>query len=837
MSQHHQITKPSIWLLLGLSATGLSHWNHASSLTVHSRLTATAEDQSSTIQIYTREDILMSGESHVADFIRNLPSNSFGSFRPRSGSTAQGDAAVSLRGIGEGRTLVLVDGRRLPKSPHAPAWQNLNLLPLGAIERIEVMTEGGSALYGADAVGGVINVVTRDDFEGVELMLGTADVSFPKAGGEREEGSLIFGARSDRSSLLAGLSWNDREMVLQRHLPVDLSSHSGGNTFTTLTDGFDDFNFTAYVTGCENLGPGFSLAESSLSLSGLSCVFDLASVSAEEPSLENKSFYAKARHEMNDRWTLWANTSFIQVESFSQLSPAFAASMDSDPLSISSLNNPTNPNSSLYDPSLGLAPQEVNWWHRFAALGNRENTINQQQLDFQVGTQADWSWAALEFGLRHSDNRASDVRRNQLLPAAAEGFIADGSYQLGNPFATPENVLNAMRITLIREAKYDQDEWFTTLRFEAFELPGGPVEMVAGATYMDEEYFDLYDPQSSAGTVAGSGGRSASGDRETTALFLEAGLPINEQLGLNVAARYDDYSDVGSEVSTKFSAMWQPHEQWHLRAVYGQDHRTPDLRTLNQAPFMGAGAITIPVVQPEAVLVANPQLRSEQVDQFSVDLRYEISDHWQMKLGYWDISLDDRIQFFASIPLESLLERGLNTPAGLGCEADGQGGYSRCFVGYGNGGSLEVDGATLDVYANHELFGGQWNSHLQVSHVNEINSEFIGITSSNHPFPSARGRLSNTFTKGDWQVAYHINHITGESDDDDFFYVPSWTSHDVQINYHTPWQGVFTLGAQNIGEELPRFNGQFTLEGDSQYERELYHAYGRIVYARYTQTF
>ncbi len=809
----------------------------SSNTTVGSRLESSLMQSASGVQIYTRDEILQSGESNAADFIRNLPSNSFGSFRPQVGSTAQGDAAVSLRGVGTSKTLVLVDGRRLPKSPHAPAWQNLNMLPMGAIDRIEVMTEGGSALYGADAVGGVINVVTRQEYEGVELMLGTADVSFPSAGGEREEGSLVFGTHTDRSGLLAGISWNDREAVFQRDLPVDLSIDTIGNSFTTLTNGFDDFNFTALETACESLGAGFSLIENNLALNGLRCGFDRSSAAAEEPTIENKSMYVKANHQINDSWTLWASTSFNQVESFGVLSPASYGSIYSDPLSINSQNNPTNPNSPLFDSSLGLEPQVVNWWHRFAALGNRETSVTHQLLDFQVGAQAKLSWADLDFGFRHSDNQVSDVRRNYLLFSVAESLIQNGDYSLGNPLATPNDVLNTMRITLFREAKYDQDEWFGTISFEAFELPGGAAQMVVGAVYMEEEYYDLYDPQTAAGMVADFFDDSAGGVRETTALFLEAGLPINDKFNVNLAARFDDYSDVGSETATKFTAIWQPMDKLTIRGTFSQDHSTPDLQTLNQVPI-NRSAFTTPVVIPDAIRIANPKLRSEQVDQFNIDIQFVLSDQWQFNLGYWDLSLDDRIQYYSTFVLRNLPNENQQIPPGLSCVPDGQGGYSQCFEGYGNGGSLELDGVTLDVHANYELFGGLWKSHLQVTHINEIQTSFAGISSStSNVHPSARGRLTNSFAIGDWQFAYHINHITGEQDEFNFFSVPSWTSHDVQINYQTPWRGIISVGAQNIGEELPKFDGLFSLEGDSQYNRSLYHAYGRIVYARYTQTF
>lgn len=113
------------------------------------------------ITVIDRQDIDASGDTNVADFLRNTTFNSFGSFRPQSGSSAQSFAEVSLRGLGGSRTLVLIDGRRAPVSPTTGSGQDLNSIPLAAVERIEILSDGASAIYGSDAIGGVVNIITR----------------------------------------------------------------------------------------------------------------------------------------------------------------------------------------------------------------------------------------------------------------------------------------------------------------------------------------------------------------------------------------------------------------------------------------------------------------------------------------------------------------------------------------------------------------------------------------------------------------------------------------------------------------------------------------------------
>ena len=166
------------------------------------------------ITVINRAQIDASGEISVADYLRATTFNSFGSIRPQSGSSAQATAGIGLRGLGEGRTLVLIDGRRAPVAAATGTFQDINAIPLAAVERIEILSDGASAIYGSDAIGGVVNIITRKDFNGAEFSYGRGMPS--RAGGDTENASIIFGASSDRGRVLAGISMNDRDIVFQR---------------------------------------------------------------------------------------------------------------------------------------------------------------------------------------------------------------------------------------------------------------------------------------------------------------------------------------------------------------------------------------------------------------------------------------------------------------------------------------------------------------------------------------------------------------------------------------------------------------------------------------------
>ncbi len=794
------------------------------------------------VMIYSREDILRSGESNIADFIRNLSVNTFGSFRVQSGSSAQSTSAVNIRGLGSSRTLVLVDGRRLGNAPTRVSAADLNLIPMGAVERIEVLNDGASAIYGADALTGVVNVITRSEFQGVEVMLGGAEASIPYNGGEREEGSVLFGSQSEHSSLLAGVSWNDREIILNRDEPWTTPAFSiFGNNFTTISNGFDNFDLMPIPGGCDFPGTGYRQR-----FTFDICGYDFDLQAADEASIENKSFFAKAKHQINDHWKIYADSSFRRTESYGQFAPVPGNSVLGNPIPVDSPNNPTNPNSPIYDPRFSFAIP-VNWWHRFDALGNRENTVKNQQLDFKLGTTGQFKAVTLDFGIRHLDNRSHDVGKNYVLRSAAESLINSGIYDLANPYAASENVLNSLRTTIFREARFDINEYFITSKFKVYELPAGMVSAVVGLEYRQEKYLDQYDPQSEANQILGSAGNSAGINRDIKSAFFETIVPIFDSLDLRLAVRNDDYSANGDAFNSNILLRYQPINNLSLRASYSENSRAPDMRLISQKPITSSLELRDPTTcinqgfDPgcaafvEQTSFANTRLAAELSSQKVIGANFKIKDWFEIDLNLYDLNITNRIRSFTS---QYILNAELNSepiPSGLGCIRAPNGTLARCFVGFGNLGRVDTSGADLSVLFNYGLFGGQFNHHLQTSYIHDQSVDRGRDLISNPGQPQYRATLNNSYTRGNWQINYALNGIDKQQSSGFSSAVPSWITHDVQFNYHMPWRGMISIGAKNVGEKLPPVGlGQITRQA---YNFSLYDGFGRIVYARYTQTF
>ncbi len=823
-----------------------------------SRIMRTDVEGALPVTVISREDLDLSGYASAADFIRQLPFNSFGSFRPQSGSSAQGDAELSLRGLGSDRTLILVNGRRLPKSPASGASQNLNVIPLGAVERIEILSDGASAVYGSDAIGGVVNVILRDDFEGMEVMWGAGSPSIPENGGDRREGSVTLGTSSDKTSMMAVASWNTRDIVFARDLPW---TPSGGSVFSNNYTEVNNFNWTVLPGACNestgNRTDTFFELESPSAITGTRCGYDFSRVSADEASSDVSSIFARADHRVSTDWSVFADFWYSETESFGRYAPVPDSNFFYPGLETpgDSPNNPTNPASPLYDPEGAAVLGDntpVQIWHRFDALGNRDTTVGNRLTDFNGGFSGTFRGMNVELGYRITENRLTEIGRNFLLGTRAWELINSGEYDLVNPTQNSADLLNSIKVTTSRISKYDQRESYGSVAWSMFEMGGGAVQWVVGAEYREEDYDDRYDSLSESGSVGGSAGNSAGLDRHATAIFFETLLPVLDNVEFSLAGRFDDYSDYGSDFSPKVSARWQPVDGLTVRGSYGEGFRAPTLDILSQQDAFSADTVNDPqtcanigesascTLQINGLRTANPNLDSENSTQFSFGIGFAPTNWLNGTLDYWSTEIEERITFFDA---QELVDRDIGReqrpiPSGLGVERAANGTITRIVQGFGNEGLEETSG--IDLALNTRFLEGLTNN-LAVSYTLDYSINGGRNEVGEEGKPQFRVTLGNTYQILDFSFAWNMNlidgtdEVLGEDGSVAFEAAPTWVTHDVQATYHTPWEGSFTLGALNVFEKFPPIGA-----GDTdvrEYDFNLYSGEGRIAYVRYTQRF
>jgi len=788
------------------------------------------------VQVIDRETIDASGDISVAELLRDSTYASFGNFKPQSGSSAQSLADIDLRGLGSQRTLVLIDGRRAPKSPFVGTAADLNAIPLAAVERVEILSDGASAVYGSDAIGGVINVILRKDFEGAEISYGRGNPAI--TGGDTESGSAMIGASGDRGSLLAGVSFSNRGMVFTRDqigYVQGVSSYSNRYRLESA--------ITGGPTGAFINMPGFACNEGGFYIiqSTGACSFDFNAVAANEASIDNSALYTRGEYQINDNWSTYLNASVTRTESFGRYAPALAELyLPSD-----------SPNDPVQGDNLGVFLR-----HRFAAAGNRDNTVDSTNSDVSVGFLGRIADKFdLEFAARRTEYKGFELGRGQIVDTLAAVAAAEGTYNLLDPFGNSQSVLNSIQATINRDTRWLGREVFGTASFDVFEMGGGTSAMVVGAEWREEDYADIYDSLSAAGVIGGSAGNSAFGGRNVRSAYAEWLFPITSNFDITAAGRFDKYSDYGSDFAPKIAFRFQPWENVTFRGSYGEGFVAPSLPELTQQPAFSADPVVdfdtcvafggnpatcdSDEIQVDATVIANGALSSEQSQQWTIGASWDALEWLNVTADYYDTEITDTINAFSS---QELIDRSNNPllgpiPSGLGVNRDPQtNGITEIVRGSANDGVLNTDGLDVNVRTDFDLGGfGKLNNHLNVAMINNFEINGLGNTTGFIGTPNMRAALNNSWTFGDFTIALNTNFIKGQSRTTatDPRTVGGYSTHDLQVQWNAPWNAKIALGATNIGDRYP----ELVDVAGRPWNFFLYDAYGRTPYVRYTQSF
>lgn len=776
------------------------------------------------VTVITRADIDSSGDVSVADVLRDTTFASFGNFRPQSGSSAQSLATIDLRGLGSGRTLVLIDGRRAPTNPlSASSGTDVNAIPLAAVERIEILSDGASAIYGSDAIGGVVNIILRKDFNGAEIRYGVGQTKVQ--GGDLYDGAATFGISGDRGSLLGGASVSDREIVFTR-------DQIGGNI-----RGISAFgnNYYDYDTGRIFAVPGFDCTQGAFYpiASNGRCSFDFNSVAANEAAIKNKSVFARGEYEINENWTTYLTANVTKVYSFGRYAPVPGVVVASD----------GTPSDIVQGDGL-----PTYFYHRFAAAGNRDNNTDTTNSDFLLGFEGQLNDRfGVEFGLRRSDYKFNEIGRGYIVGSLANAAIDRGDYLLTDPFGASEETLNGFRVTIGRDSRFQTRELFGSLNFDLFEMGGGTSNAVVGAEYREDEFVDQYDSLSESGTVLGSAGNSSGGARNVHAAYFEWLFPFSSTFDITLAGRWDRYSDYGSDFSPKIAARWQPLQNLTLRGSFGQGFRAPALdiltqkRTFSAEPIsdaiscVAAGADPDCSLQVDTFSIANPTLASEQSDQFSLGVVYDPFEWLDVSLDYYDIEIEDSISGYSAQDIVNCSRDPATfgaCPAGLAATFAPNGALRTLTTGFANRGVLKTDGLDLKLNTDFDLgTRGSLKNSLAVARV--LNYEVSDITgrlvdqTDLGGAPDTRATLRNLYEYGNFGIGFDTHFIGSNG---------AWggyATNDVQFTYKAPWNARISVGATNVGDRYPElipYNGR-------PFNFFLYDAYGRTTYFRYIQQF
>ncbi len=656
-----------------------------------SNIARTEAEGVSPVQTITREEIERSGVTTATDLVNRI-SSSMSGYSPTQAlgdSAKPGFSGASLRGLGSTNTLILLNGRRIANYAFDSGAVDLNTIPLAAVERVEVLLDGASAIYGTDAIGGVINFITRTDYVGGQVM-GFAD-SPRKPGGGKQQFGLAGGAgnlQGDGFNLFGSIDHQksqairaiDRDFAKTSYLPQDGVNKTSGNSFPANVQTATGVINPGFASGC--------LPPVSIPFPNGTCRYDYASRIDIVPPQEKTSLFLSGAFQVDRAMQLYGELNYVHnVMTFavSETPASAATTFNGDPL-LYPANGP-------FDPYAG-AQGDLNLFWRAIPAGRRtdEATSNSARAVAGIkGLALDWDY---NVGVSYNKTKAKDkftdgwMYESKLLPAMFTGLI--------NPFgpqtAAGQALLDSTKVTgVVREATGTVPTLDARVSKELTRMPAGPLGAAFGVELRQEKFVDDPSPVMSSGDVLGGGGNQShqEGSRNVKALYGELSVPIAKSLEGQVAVRMDQYSDVGSTTNPKVGFKWTPVRELGFRGSYNTGFHAPGLFDLHGPQITSNTANThddparcpggVPVnpitqaldcnVQQNARIGGNTALTPEKSKQFSLGVIAEPWRNASLTVDFYDIdrsntigTLSDDLVFSDPAKYSALIVRGPGAP-------------------------------------------------------------------------------------------------------------------------------------------------------------------------------
>ena len=672
-----------------------------------SRIQRTDMETANPVAVFTAEDIEKTGFTTVAEFLRTTAAS--GGFNESSTlSQAAGASSIGLKGFGSSYTLILLNGRRLPKNSAGGVFTDVNQLPMAAVQRIDVLPDGASAIYGSDAVAGVINIITKTDFEGVDIKA-RYGAAIEHMDADEKSLSVVAGASNETTNILFSVEHFDRSPVraLDREFgrTALIEGHPGGDGRSTWgipgsiyvgSNDLKDANGNLVKDKDGNTIPSAPIADKNSGWAPWSdcpeedhasngrCYYDFAPLYQLQPKSDRQSLYTQITHQATDDLIIDGQFRYTRAYTLTSNAPApGSVEVTDSPYLADFLRNDRFKD----DPETAEAIiKEIEAGDAFAYVGrryvdfpNREKDNTNETFEAVVGAEYSINdeWVAdFDLGFSRLTNRQIGAA-GQLLRAEVEEKFADGTL---NPFIINDcsseelsQVCKDLQSSIHRTGEFEM--MYSSLNFSGlttFELPGGEIGVATGLDYRKEKYRDRADTASINGDVIGGAGSNGGGEATNKAAYLELSLPIIENMELNLAGRYD-VADWGVSDASEFTysakVSYSPIDNLLLRASYGTGFKMPDLDDLYTAESFGVnkavdtklcqqnGGDDCKKVELNSKSGGNAELQPETSTSYNLGVVYQVTDELSFSIDYWSLEIEDKI---GSLDIQEILDAEAN---------------------------------------------------------------------------------------------------------------------------------------------------------------------------------
>ncbi|MBJ6983538.1 TonB-dependent receptor [Luteimonas sp. MC1750] len=564
------------------------------------------------VTMISRDEIQAGGFNSVADILQNIPSAGSPTFSRTSPLTANAEAGgqyIDLRNLGAQRTLVLVNGKRLGISPDG--FQDVSTIPASMVERIDVLKDGASSIYGSDAMAGVINIITRTNFEGAEVNAYFGQ--YGQGDGQKQSYDFVVGMAGDRGSVTIGAEYHNEDGVWARNRFFSRDSYPGYPQYSqTVVGQWGNWRvgsagpWQVANPGSDALGPGEWHNQDGLSPLDTSRASDQMHVLTP---IERRSLFANVNYDVTDNVRFVSDLSYTKRESNRQIAGYPTQSQ------AAAVNAPMAANS-YFNPTGGVSP--VNWRRRGWEVPRTTDTVQTTwrwtaalQGSFDIGERYfDW-----DVGYMFNENDLAITNNGNLyIPnirrAVGPSFMnAQGQIVCGTPGAVivgcvPWNpfagfgtgaVANSLEDPEVQAYLYKQENavgrtetnnYFANLAGSIATLPAGDLGFAVGIEHRKEEGGFSPDAIAQSGDSTNLASGPTYGSYSLDEVYAELNIPLladmafAQELSLSVASRYSDFDTFGDTTNNKFGLKWRPMDDLLVRATWAEGFRAPTIGDL-----------------------------------------------------------------------------------------------------------------------------------------------------------------------------------------------------------------------------------------------------------------
>jgi iron complex outermembrane receptor protein len=810
------------------------------------------------------------GAKSIADITQSLTINTGAENNPDAftQNATAGTSNMNLRGLGVASTLVLLNNKRQVTNSQ-PTNEGLNfvdtssLVPMIAIDRMEVIKDGASALYGSDAVAGVVNFITKRDYEGAKLSFDYQD----GAHGDNSEYNIqgLWGAVGDNSSVMGALSYTNRSplFINDRRLsrPQDDTSNLGNPGSFFGVPGVPAGVPVLDPTGCEEFGGVINDLGAGIPGVGL-CQFDFGPGYSYVPKESRLNVYFSGVYDFDNDITWTSEISLARNRAERGGAPSF-------PILTGPVVPVTHPNNVFDAPVVFFGRAEGNGFEADPANTEsdtfRFNTMLTGELDGGFW-ELSYTNASNDFSFR-----VEDVIKDKFTLALnglggrgcdpISGVPGEELCEYFNPFATSfttspnsQNVIDSFSGEQVIDSNSDLEVLEGFASISVFEMGGGTAGLAFGAQYRKEQLSQNYDALSNEDSFTFViGNPDFSGSLDVIAAFAELALPVSDTLDVQIALRYEDYGGtIGDTLDHKLAFNYRATDDFSVRASLSSSFRAPSIFMRNGGatslqqlsdPLIGGGNAFAAVRTS-----GNEDLVPEESDAYNIGFSLEPMDDWSIEMDYWNFDFEDLI---IQENAQAILKLDPNDTTRLNRAGDPETGP---LIGvnnsYVNASSLTTSG--IDLVTSYKIetdAAGSFTPNVSATYITKYdlddpqagqidgagrrNFSNIGVSS-----PELRANFGLGWQMEAYSANLFVRYVSSYDDDQNCtdgtcLEIDSHVTYDAQFNVNlsslldTETEYVLTVGGVNLTDENPP--QVFTNSG---FDSKVHDPRGRQLYAR-----